>query len=262
MKKVIAVTMLLGFATSAFAQGMYWQSKSEGLGAPTTSENFAMPKKFKIVHTSAAKGGSITIARLDKGLFWTLRPERKTYTEMTFAEMEQMMAKAGAKLDDAMAKMREQMKNMPADQREMMEKMMAGKMPAAADTKPIEVKRTGETKTLIGYACTKYSVTSGGEETSTMWVTKDVKPFAALMSDWKEFATRMSAMTSRFSKGAADAYKGIDGFPLQTITRLGGSELTTTVTVIEPRSTPDSEFEIPAGYAKEESKLKKGLDNM
>ena len=262
MKKAIAVTLLLCSAVSAFAEGMYWRSTTEGLGAPSTSENFAMPKKFKVVRTVDSKIGNVLIARLDKGLFWTLHPDKKTYTEMTFDEMEQMMTKANAKMNDAMAKMRDQMQKMPAEQREMMEKMMAGKMPGAADAKPIEVKSTGEKQTIGGYACTKYVVTSGGEETSTMWVTKDVRPFAALIGDWKEFARRMSAMNPRFTKGIADAYKGIDGFPMQTIMKLGNSEVTTTVTTVEPRAMADDEFEIPAGYTKEEAKWKKEVDGM
>ena len=262
MKKAVAVAMLLCFAVSAFAEGMYWQSKTEGLGTTSITENFSMPKKFKVVRTGDSKIGNVVIARLDKGLFWTLQPEKKTYTEMTFDDMEQMMTRASAKMDAAMAKMREQMKNMPADQREMMEKMMAGKMPGATDTKPIEVKSTGEKKTISGYACTKYSITSGGEVTSTMWITKDVKPFASLMNDWKEFSRRMLAMTSRFAKGTADAYKNLDGFPIQTIMKIGNSEVTTTVTTIEQRSTADNEFEIPAGYTKEEAKWKKELGNI
>ena len=103
MKKAIVVAMLLCFAVSTFADGMYWQSKTEGLGAPSTAENFAMPKKFKVVLTHDSKAGSIIIARLDKSLFWTLHPEKKTYNEMTFAEMEQMMAKASANAHDPAA---------------------------------------------------------------------------------------------------------------------------------------------------------------
>jgi len=41
----------------------------------------------------------------------------------------------------------------------------------------------------------------------------------------------------------------IDGFPIQT----DWGEMSTTVTKVEERSTPESEFAVPAGYTKEEA---------
>ncbi len=250
-------------ATSAFSQGMYWQSKTEGTVGERGSENFAMPKKFKMVRAGDNTDGSVVIARLDKEVFWMLNPEKKTYSEMTFDEMENMMKKAGGKMDAAMAKMQEQLKDMPKEQREMVEKMMGGKMDAAAAVDaPEQVRKTSETKTISGYNCTKYVASHGDKEIMTMWVTKGVRGFEPLMSDWKEFAKRMSAMTSQSAKGIADAYKTIDGFPIQTTMKVMNNEVITTVTKIEQRSTPAGEFEIPSGYKKVKSPLEDAMNQM
>jgi hypothetical protein len=82
------------------------------------------------------------------------------------------------------------------------------------------------------------------------------------MADWKEFAKRMSAMSSRFAKGIADAYKTVDGFPIQTTMKVMNNEVVTTVTKIEQRSTPAGEFEIPTGYKKVKSPLEDAMKEM
>ncbi len=260
--KPLGVTLVaLCIAASAFSQGLVWQSKTEGAVKERMTENFAMPKMFKTVRSEDVKEGAIVIFRLDKELLWTLNPEKKTYSEMTFAEMEKLMSKAGGKMDAAMAKMEEQMKDMTPEQREMMQKMMGGKMPGAGSSKPTQVKNTGERKTISGYACTKFVVTDDEKDFMTLWVTRDVRGFEPLMADWKEFSKRMGAM-NRFAKGAVDAYKNIEGFPIETTVSMMNTTVTTTVTKIERRSTPANEFQVPSGYTKVKSQLEDALEKM
>ena len=57
----------------------------------------------------------------------------------------------------------------------------------------------------------------------------------------------MASINPRFMKGLIDAMIKIDGFLIQT----DWGELSTTVTRVEQRSTAESEFAVPAGYAKE-----------
>jgi GLPGLI family protein len=262
VKAVATLIAIIGLTVSAFAQGMYWQTKTEGTVGERGTDNYAMPKKFKMVRAGDNTEGSVVIARLDKEAFWMLNPEKKTYSEMTFADMEKMMTKAGGKMDAKMAEMQEQLKNMPKEQREMVEKMMGGKMSAGAADTPEKIRKTSDTKTISGYNCTKYVATRGDEEVMTMWVTRGVRGFEPLMEDWKEFAKRMSSLTSRFAKGISEAYKTIDGFPIQTTMKIMNNEVTTTVTKMEQRSTPASEFEIPSGYKKVKSQLEDAMKEM
>jgi hypothetical protein len=59
-----------------------------------------------------------------KEVLWAINTERKTYTEMTKADVDQMAGQMNA----AMSQMQAQMAQMPPAQREQMERMMAGRM--------------------------------------------------------------------------------------------------------------------------------------
>lgn len=159
MKHFIVVSaVILCCISSAFSQGMHWQSTTEGMGKKHVTDNYAIPKMFKVVKAGELGEGAVTIFRLDKELLWMLNPEKKTYSEMTFAEMEKMVNKGM----EQMAAVKEQMKNMPEEQRKMMEKMMGG------GDQAVEVKATSETKSISGRKCKKYLVLRGGEEYMTL----------------------------------------------------------------------------------------------
>lgn len=246
---VILVAMFA--AASVFAQGMYWESVTKGgpLGDKgMTSKNYVVSKKMR----NEGMGGQVVIIRLDKEVIYTVNPGEKTYSEMTFTEVEAAMKKAGAMMDSRTAELQEQLKDMPAEQREMAEKMMGGKMGGKKDPK-IEVQGPGERKTISGYSCAKYVATSDGKTMVTSWVTKDAKGFDAMKKDWQEAGKRMASMNPMNGKAMADAFMKMEGFPIQTEMEGG---ITMTVTKVESRSTPSSEFEVPAGYKKVDSPLK------
>ncbi len=257
MKRSLLASLVLCFSFTTFGQGLYWQSKTTGTVGEFTSETFAVPKKMKVVDKGG--DGSITIIRLDREVVWSIDPAKREYSEMTFAEMEQAMAKAGRTMDVAIARLQEEMDNMPEEQRKMIEKMMGGKMPgmSAQSDAPIKVTNTGEKKTISGFSCTKYVVQQGDQTLTTLWVTNDVKGFKELAEDWKAFSKRMAALAQRFGKGMEEATKQIDGFPIQT--EMGS--VVTTVTKIERRTTPASEFEVPSGYKKVKSKLEDAMQD-
>jgi hypothetical protein len=262
MKRFVLALIAFG-AMNVYAQGLHWQQKTTGtpMGDHTT-DHWAAAKKFKTVQSGG--DGGIIIMRLDKELMWNIDPKKKTYEEMTFAELEQVASKAGGNMDAAMTKMKEQMKDMPEEQRKMMEKMMGGKMPNADsnDEGKLNVKKTGDKKTVSGYACTKYILTHGNDEFMTLWVTKDVKGFDALASDWKEFSKRMASLSQRFAKGSSDAFLKIDGFPMETSMKMMGNEIVTTTTKVERTAIAPSEFDLPSGYTKQPSKVKKMMEEM
>ncbi len=252
MKHFIVFVMILCGCASAAAQGMYWQSTTETASGKRTEESFAMPKMFKMVRTGETGNGSDMIFRLDKQLLWTVKPEEKTYSEVTFADMEKMAGESAQRMEA----MKKRMKEMPEEQRKMMEKMMG------ANDQPVEVKSTGESKSISGYPCKKFVVLRGKEQIMSLWITDQLKEFKPLMADWKNFSERMSAMTAQFAKGMSDIYKKINGFPMQTTLSIMGQTITTTVTKVEKHSTPASEFEIPAGYTKVKSEIEEAMEKM
>jgi hypothetical protein len=243
----------LALTAGAFAQGFYYESVTKGgpLGDQgRTSKTYAMPKMFKHVD----QGGEIMVARLDQEKFYGINTSEKSYWEMTFAEMEAMVKQLSAKGDKRMAEMEEKMKGLSPEQRKMMEQMMPGGLGKKAGG-PVEVTKSGESRSISGQACAKYVATSDGKELVTVWTTRGLKGFDAMRKDWEQFAKRMMAMSPGAGK-LAEAMTKIEGFPMETT--LGGMGIVTTVTKVEPRSTPAGEFAVPAGYTKKAPPMQGG----
>jgi len=250
-RPILASALVLAGA-AAYSQGLYWESTHSGSMMQeknSISQQYYMPGKFKVV---SADNGETIVLRLDKEIIYTIDPNDKTYSEMTFAEMEASMKKAGARMDAHMAELQKQLESMPEEQRKMMEQMMVDKMPGMKKEGKVEVKKTSDKKTISGYACVKSVITEDGKELMTVWATKDMKDFNVIRKDMEEFGRRMAAMNPMMPKGFLEAMAKIEGFPIETSM---GTTMKQVVTKVERRSTPAGEFEVPAGYKKVDPKL-------
>lgn len=215
---------------------------------PKVTENekiFYKEGKFK---TSNLTTGKDMIFRFDKELTWSVDHEDKSYTEMTFAQMQEGM-------DKMKSAMKESMKDMSPEERKMMEKMMGksiGKM-FSGDEPGIEinVKRTGKKKTILGYDCELIYLNLNAEPMMEMWVTDKLSMGKA----WLEVYQKMGFMKGKLSEEAMK----INGIPLankMTVDMgMGKIESETQVTKVVKTSVADSEFEVPRGYKKKESAM-------
>lgn len=213
---------------------------------PKVTENekiFYKSGKFK---TSNLTTGKDMIFRFDKELAWTVDQKDKSYTEITFAQMQEGM-------DKMKSAMKEQMKDMSPEQRQMMEKMMGksiGKM-FSGDEPAIEmsVKRTGKKKTILGYNCELVYLNLNDEPMMEMWITDKL----SMGNDFLEVYEKMGFMKGKLS----DEAKKINGIPLATkMTKdlgMGKMESETEVTKVVKTSVADNEFVVPKGYVKKES---------
>lgn len=239
-----AVIALVAFAAPTWAQGLYWETTNTGgPGGAQTARFWAVPKMMKII----GDDGHQVIVRSDKDMLISIDDKKKTYWEMPFAQLEQMSKQMHEQMSAALAQMKDKLSSMPPEQRAMVEKMMGqmkgGDEPAA----PVDIKSGGETKTITGFACKKYVATQGGKEILVAWTTDDVKGFAPMREDFIALQRRLNETNRTFRSGLAEAYAKMDGFPMETEM----DQLKSTVTKVEPRSIPASEFEPPKGYTKE-----------
>jgi hypothetical protein len=248
---VCTAIILSVYAAAALAQGMYWESTvTGGPQGDQFHQMWAMPKMMKSITKDQPDQ---FIIRLDKQLLITIDTNEKTYSEITFTEMEAAMKKIGAKMDTRMAELKKKLAEMPEEQRKMMEKMMGATLgDADGKEEKVTVKNTGEKKTIGGFACTKTVVSQGENTMMTLWVTKSVSGFDAMRKDWEEFSKRMMALNPMGGKGLGEAFRQIDGFPIQTEMMKG---IVSTVTKVEKKVTPASEFEVPSGYKKVKSQM-------
>ncbi len=189
---------------------------------------------------SLAGGGkprtSTSITRLDRELIWTLDPQKKTYIEMTFAEMRAAMEKGAAQMQAEMAKP----ENAKAKDLEM-------------DFK-VDVKRTGKRDKVNGFNAEEFIVTltatpkdkstgqAAGDYTMSMdqWLSTEVPGQAEIQAYYRRFAEKMGmdpqmqnmmgGMARQYGAGLkqmAEKMKEMKGYPVRsTMTMNMGVTLT------------------------------------
>ncbi len=246
MVQILALAVLM--VVLASAQGLHWKATSKAMGKEMNHEFFFMPKMMKTV----TDAGEVMILRMDKKMIYTVDAKQKQYSETSFDEVDSLMAKMATKTKSISEKMKDQLKNMPEAQRKMMEQMMGG----AGKEAPAVTKNTGEQKIITGYNCTKYIIMQGEKELVTVWATQDIKEFAGMRKDFEEFSKRMMGRMPGVNAAAEELMK-LQGFPMET---QYGTMMTQSVTSMEKRTTPASEYEVPPGYTKVKSQWQEQLE--
>ncbi|HEX7401828.1 MAG TPA: hypothetical protein VF369_06595 [candidate division Zixibacteria bacterium] len=174
--------------------------------------------KFSSLMNKGAKE-TISITRLDKELIWNVDNDKKTYTELTFEQMKQMMESMSALLSN------------PAKQdslRQAMEQLST----------TVDVKKTGEKKTVAGLECERVILSLEGVHVDTIWNTTDttwvkndvwITPMKNVPSELYDFDMKMAEKMG-FTEGGPmagllnqyadamkklqDKLKELNGYPL------------------------------------------------
>jgi len=99
------------------------------------------------------------------------------------------------------------------------------------------------TETILGYTCTKYVYTAGGDSTE-IWVTDQLGAFNGF-----GFGGPPGGRSSA-PQGWSSALKGRNFFPLRVVGTENGRSFRMDVTAVEKTSIPDSTFAPPDGWQK------------
>lgn len=211
-----------------------------------TEQHKAFYKQGKFKSADLTNGEDM-ILRFDKELMWNINHKDKTYTEMTFADMQQGMKNMQSAFE-------EQMKKMSPEERKAMQEMMGkgmGKMFFDQSSIEISLKRTGKTKTILGYDCEQVYFNLDDMPMLEMWVTTKL----SMGSEWIDIYEKMVMMRFKIS---AEARK-LRGLPLvskvTTEMGMGKMETITETTRVVKTAVADSEFEVPKGYKKQSMKM-------
>jgi len=224
MNAALILVLAAGAAATAAADDLTIVSReTPAKGEPSTSTKYITADRMRM-----SDGANDTIVDLKAGKITNLDHKKKTYYETTFEEMQQFFAE-----------MNEMLASNP-----MMETMM-GKV------KEVQVQKTGETREIIGYTCTKYVLTMGEKFKETLWVTPEVKMPVTYYDASKMSYAMMGPMAARFEK-MLDEMKKIDGFPLATDVdmKMMGMDASSRseVTEISKADISADTFAVPAGY--------------
>lgn len=110
-----------------------------------------------------------------------------------------------------------------------------------------DIKKTGKSKKILGYACEQYLIKDGTRETD-VWVTKALGKFQLFRMGGRQQQAEAEAWQ--------EAVKNESAFPLFAVTREGDKEVSRMeATKIEKKSLDDSLFKIPEGYKKFDSSM-------
>ncbi len=206
------------------------------------------------IRTTQGSGTEIII-NLKTGVMTNIDDKKKTYYNMTKQDLENFQAKMNEKMNDP--KMKQAMA------------MMQGMSNSMASS--TEVKKTGVSRKIAGFACEEWSIKMSAMMTMTECVTNDLKYPVQSWAALQEFSASMRKSMSGFGPSAkageefAEKMKSIHGFPVATssLVDAGITKMTTTSEVIEVRHTaiPDSTWEVPAGFIKVDNPMMKAFQD-
>jgi hypothetical protein len=229
------------------ADGILITQRVTSGGAPLTVQVQIEPTRMRTEMAGPDGVMNVTIFDGGKQVLYIVDPARKTYVEMTKADVDRL----GAQMQGAMAQMQSQLEKLPPAQRAQMEAMMKGKVNAVA------LQPTGSDK--VGrWTCDKYDVTQGGQKIGEVCnVNPKTLGFGAadfdVMRQMGAFYSAMAPLMPSQLPGVSGIDQGgSSGFPVRTIMLVPGQSATTEVIEAARQTFPDSLFAVPAGFTKQD----------
>ncbi len=205
---------------------------------------------------AAGRGGGTQGIIFDgaKQTLFIVDDARKTYAEMTKADVDRV----GDQMSAAMAQMQEQMKNMPPEQRAQIEAMMRGRgMPGGAASAPKTAYKKVGTDTVGKWTCDKYEGYQDEKKVSEL-CTVDPKTLGFTAADFQVtkqlaefFGKLMPQGAERIFAIGTPEQQGYSGIPVRTTLITGDQRTTSELVDVKRETFPPSTFEVPAGYTKE-----------
>jgi len=207
--------------------------------------------RFKTLAGGSKPRTTVSITRIDKEVVWTIDPAKQTYTEMTFAQLRELMAKGVAGAKDAS----------PGD---------------AEMTFTADVRRTGAKETINGFAAEQAIITLTGRPknpekgagnaelhmTMDLWLAKDAPGARERDEFYRRYAEKLGLDME--TAGISAMARSLYGEGLKQLSAkmkdLGGLAVRSTFTIAgspetaagqeQARLTPEQQAELAAAQEK------------
>ena len=251
---ILAVAITGGLASPLAAQGVLVVEKSTVGGTAQTNQIQIEKDRMRAETTGPTGEKQAVIFDGTRQVLWIINVDKKTYNEMTKADVDRL----GGQMAGAMQQMEAQLRNLPPEQRAQMESMMRGRgmpMTGAAPAKP-DYRRAGTDK--VGkWTCNKYEGYQNNLKTSEV-CTVEPKDLGFAPADFEvsrqlgEFFRKLSPQGADqlFSFGKAEE-QGFSGVPVRRVSGSGQRQTTSEITEVSRQAFPASTFEVPQGFKKE-----------
>jgi hypothetical protein len=247
---------LAGLASPALAQITIVERETRGTETSTSQVQLDASHMRAEVLDGKERGAIVYDGPNDTTRMMNL--DKKTYSEMTRAQAEQM----GQQVNSAMAQMQAQLANLPPEQRAQIEQMMRGRGAGAAGAlastpQPIQYRPAG-TDRVGQWSCTKYEGFRGTEKVSevcaatpaTLGLTAaDFEVTRRLTGFLKSLAPSVAAHISVIGNAQEQGYVG---YPVRRTNFSNGQiESVNEITEIRHGALPAGTFDVPTGFRKE-----------
>jgi hypothetical protein len=204
-----------------------------------------------------AGGGARRVVIFDgaKQVLWILDDDRKTYNEMTKADVDRL----GGQVQDVMAQVQAQLANMPPAQRAQIEALMKGRgIPGSAAPAPKTEYRKAGTDKVGKWTCDKYEAFQNNQKTSEL-CTVDPAILGFSLADFEvsrqlgDFFKKVVPQSAEqlFIVGKTED-QGYSGVPVKRVVTLAGRQTTTEITDVSRRTFAEATFAVPATFKKED----------
>jgi hypothetical protein len=244
--------LTVGASTAGAQSGILIVQKISSGGADSTSQVQIDRTRMRTEMADPSGSKQVLVFDGDRQVLLMINQERKSYSEITKAEVERL----GGQMQDMMAKM-------PPEMRAKMEAMMKGRGMSAGAPVQTVYKRAGADRTAK-WPCDKYDGYQNTEKVSeictvapgVLGLTAD--DFAITQQLVAFFKTLMpQAAGQMFGLGKTEE-QGFSGIPIKSTFTMGGRTTTTEVTDVSRQTFPDAVFAAPAGFRKEASPFGRG----
>lgn len=236
-------SLLTTSAIGQSADGIVITQRVTSGGAPLTVRVHIDATRMRTEMASPSGVANVTIFDGGKQVLYIVDPARKTYVEMTKADVDRL----SAQVQGAVAQMQSQFEKLPPAQRAQMEAMMKG----------VERTRTGSDG--VGrWTCDKYDLTMNGQKIGEVCnVSLSTLGFGATdFAVMRQMAAFYSGMAPQVA-GQLPGPGGIDPggnseFPVKTVVIGPGGTVTTEVIEADRQTFFDTLFAVPAGFTKQD----------
>jgi hypothetical protein len=243
-------------SSAGAAQGVLVVQTTTTNGTARTAQVQIEPQRMRTEIADGGGASQVIIFDGAKQVMYMINPARKTYSEMTKADVD----RTGAQMSEAMAKMQEAMKNIPPAQRAQMEAMMRGRgLPGAAATPAKTEYRKAGTQKVGKWTCDVYEGFQNNAKTGEV-CTVSPQALGFTAADFevsRQLATFLRGLIPQGADALFQAGKveeqGYSGVPVRQVMNVAGREIVTELTDVTRQTFPDSLFEVPAGLQKQAS---------
>jgi Domain of unknown function (DUF4412) len=250
----VAAVLCLTNGVARAADGVLIAQKITTGDTSRTSQVQIEQNRMRTDIVNGPTGPQTVIFDATKQVVDIINVDRKTYTEMTKADLDRL----GQQMQDMMGQMQSMMANMSPEQRAQMESMMRGRgrgpaMPSAPKT---EYRKVGTDK--VGkWTCDKYEGTQNGQKVAEICT---VPPAALglsaadidLLQQLGQFFKQLIPQGSGVPNVGRLEDQGFSGLPVWSVTTIAGREVRTEVTDVSRQNFPDALFAVPPGFQKDD----------